>query len=218
MKSREYEDAVAEIYRGAKSQGATVCKNVRMPDRITGQARQVDCWIEVPVTGLGEDHVLKLLVDAKRYRSTVDVRDVEAVLALGEAVGADKCILICLNGWTKPAEKRARFSGLDLRLLDVEGVTKALRIETWEICPNCENDYVIMEKSGSIELDGLIFWWLAGQCRECESTSIWCQDCGHQMIVEAGESTRCSCGHSWSVDKSGLHLRPHGLAGQWLIG
>jgi len=212
MKWQEYQDAVVEFYKKAKGIGQ-VCKNLTRPDKVTGQARQVDCWIEAPVKG----HIVKILVDAKFRKGKVDVKDVEAVRELGEAVGADKCFLICPNGWTEPAMEKAEFIGLDLRLLTVKSAVQLLDIENWEICPNCQNDYILMEKSGSIELDGMVFWWLAGQCRECRSTLIWCQDCGDQMCVTTGQSQRCSCGHSWSVDKIGMHLRPHDIEGKWLI-
>jgi len=212
MKWQEYQDAAAEFYNKAEGKGQ-VCKNITSPDKLTGQARQVDCWIEAPVKG----HIVKILVDAKFRKGKVDVKDVEAVRELGEAVGADKCFVICPNGWTEPAMKKAEFIGLDLRLLTVKSAVQLLDIENWAICPNCQNDYILMEKSGGIEIEGMVFWWLAGQCKECGSTLIWCQDCGDQMIVETGQSQRCPCGHSWSVDKTGMHLRPHDLGGKWLI-
>ena len=213
MKWQEYQDAAGEFYFRAEGKGL-VRKNIYKPDKVTGQARQIDCWIEAPVKG----HLIKILVDAKFRKGKVDVKDVEEVRALGEAVGADKCFVICPNGWTKPAKRKAQFIGLDLRLLTVKSAVQALGIENWEICPNCENDYILMEMSGSIELDGLVFWWLAGQCRECESTLMWCQDCGDQMVAEAGKPRTCSCGHRWSVDENGLHLRPYSIGGEWLIG
>ncbi len=212
MKWQEYQDAVAEFYNKAEGIGR-VRKNITRPDKVTGRARQIDCWIEVAVKG----HVVKVLIDAKFRSNKVDVKDVEEVQALGEAVGADKCFLICPNGWTKPAQIKAEFIGLDLKLLDVKSAVQLLDIDMWEICPDCQNDYILLEKSGGIEIDGMVFWWLAGQCKECESTLIWCQDCGDQMIVKTGQSQRCTCGHRWSVSKIGMHLRPHEIEGQWLI-
>ncbi len=43
MRWQEYQDAVAELYLKMEKLG-TVYKNVSLPDKVTGQPRQVDVW------------------------------------------------------------------------------------------------------------------------------------------------------------------------------
>src|SRR5688572_3251296 len=115
MNWQEYQEAVGELYVQMEGVG-NVFKNITRPDRDTGQARQIDVWLEINV----KSHSLGILIDAKYRREKIDVKDVEEVLSLANAVGANKCVLIALSGWTKPAAVKALASGLDLRLLTLE--------------------------------------------------------------------------------------------------
>lgn len=93
MNWQEYQDAVGELYLQMDGIG-TVSKSITLPDKITGQPRQVDVWLEIDAKG----HKVGILIDAKYRNCKVDVKDVEEVLALGNAVGANKCVLVALKG------------------------------------------------------------------------------------------------------------------------
>jgi len=53
-----------------------------------------------------------MIVDAKFHAVPIDVRDVESVLALADAVGANKAIVVAANGWTEPAKKKLTMSAV----------------------------------------------------------------------------------------------------------
>jgi hypothetical protein len=53
------------------------------------------------------------------------------VAALATAVCANKTVIICANGWTKPPEKFAAFSGIDLELMTVEDAVELLDPDKW---------------------------------------------------------------------------------------
>ncbi|MDR3570611.1 MAG: restriction endonuclease, partial [Candidatus Pacebacteria bacterium] len=112
MTWQEYQDAVALLYEQAEGFG-NIRRNVSIPDKVTGQSRQIDVLIEMEVKG----HSIRLVVDAKFHSTPIDVREVESVLALADAVGANKAIIVAANGWTEPAKKKADHVGCDLRLL-----------------------------------------------------------------------------------------------------
>ena len=114
MTWQEYQEAVAVLYEQTDGFG-DVSRNVMVPDKITGQARQIDVLVEINAKG----HSLKMIVDAKFHASPIDVRDLESVLALADAVGANKAIVVAANGWTEPAKKKADQVGCSLELLTI---------------------------------------------------------------------------------------------------
>jgi len=59
-----------------------------------GQMRQIDMLIELEA----EDHPISILVDAKFRKDKFDVKDIENVLALAEAVNASKSVIVAANG------------------------------------------------------------------------------------------------------------------------
>jgi hypothetical protein len=205
MKWQEYQSVVGTVYEQAEGIG-TVRKNVTLHDKVTGQPRQVDTWVDIETKG----HAVGILIDAKFRDKKINVKEVEEVESLGRAVGANKVVIVCPNGWTEPAEKRAAFSGIDLRLLTIEGAVEFLDPDKWRLCPVCEKDCIVMDHDGAIELNGAWLWWLAGQCRECRAGIAWCQDCGDKVVIHVGREHHCNCGHSWRVEREGMLLRLNG--------
>lgn len=201
MNWQEYQEIVGKLYEQAEGIGK-LYKNITRPDKITGQPRQIDAWLEIETKGIN----LGILIDAKFYKQKIDVKVVEEVLALADAVGASSSIIVCSNGWTDPAETRAKFSGMSLRLLTLEEAVEIIEPNKWILCPICNNDCIVLDQDGIVENNSMIFWWLAGQCRECQTARIWCQDCGSKIIIPKGENYICPCGHKWDVEEDGIYL------------
>lgn len=202
MTWQEYQEAVGILYEQMAEIGA-VSKNIMIPDKVTGQNRQIDVWWEIP---LG-NHTFKVLVDAKKRNSKVDVKDVEEIEMLANAVSADKAIIVTNSEWTEPAKTRADFSGLDLRILTIDEATGLVVEDKWLLCPNCEEDCVILDETGFIQMDdGLINWWLGGKCRECKTLVIHCQDCGHRDKILPHESWVCFCPLRWTNEEEGISI------------
>jgi len=124
MQWQQYQEAVACLYDLVAGYGR-VRRNVYLPDRVTGQRRQIDVLVELETKG----HVIRIVVDAKFHAEPLDVKDVEEVIALADAVGANKAVIVASNGWSRPAAHRAAFSGLDLRLLTPEDARALIRSE-----------------------------------------------------------------------------------------
>lgn len=104
MDWQECQEAVAVLYEQLDGLGA-VKRNVFLPDKITGQRRQIDVLIEIVTKG----HSVSIVVDAKFRATPIDVKDVEELLALANAVGAHKAV-VAANGWTKPSETKLKQS------------------------------------------------------------------------------------------------------------
>ncbi len=202
MTWQEYQEAVAVLYEQTGGFG-NVSKNIMVPDKITGQPRQVDVLIEIEAKG----HSLKLMVDAKFHAVPIDVREVESVLALAEAIGANKAIIVAANGWTEPARKKATHTGCDLLLFSVDEALDWIVSDKWTMCPSCEADCVVLDQDGAVPFEGgAWFWWLAGQCRGCQCARFHCQDCGMKSFIDLHSSIVCGCGHRWSSTNNGVQI------------
>ena len=202
MKWQEYQEAVAVFYEQTDGFG-NVRRNVMVPDKITGQPRQIDVLIEIEAKG----HSIKLVVDAKFHSESIDVREVESVLALSASVGANKSIIVAANGWTAPAKKKADHVGCGLELLTLEEALDLIIPDKWKMCPICNADCIVLDQDGAVQFEGgSIFWWLAGQCRGCKCARIHCQDCGVKSYVKLNESVVCGCGHQWSSSNEGVAI------------
>lgn len=202
MTWQEYQEAVAVLYEQTDGFG-NVSRNVMVPDKITGQPRQIDVLIEIKAKG----HALRMIVDAKFHAVPIDVRDVESVLALADAVGANKAIVVAANGWTEPAKKKANHVGCALELLSVEEALDLIVPDKLKMCPSCGVDCIVLDQEGAVTFEGgSWFWWLAGQCRGCKNARIHCQDCGVKAYIDLGESMVCGCGHRWSSAHEGIKI------------
>lgn len=194
MTWQEYQEAVAALYEQAEGLGE-IKRNLMIPDRITGQNRQVDAMWIIQTKG----HALNILIDAKFHSHPIDVKEVESVCALANAVGASKSIIVALNGWTDPAMIKSGHLGCDLRILTLDDALDLIVPDKWMPCPSCQRDCVVMDQHGLVSLfeSGQMHWWMGGACRECLYTVAWCQDCGVRYHINDGEEVRCHCGYLW---------------------
>jgi Restriction endonuclease len=202
MTWQEYQDAVAELYEQLDDLG-TVSRSDTIKDKVTGQARQIDVLIEMKAY----QHALRMVVDAKFHSEKIDVKDVEEVLALADAVKANQVVIVAANGWTEPAGKKAEFHNCSLRLFTLEDALDQLVPNKWEMCPNCKNDCIVLDMDGAVGYGAGWLWWLAGRCRECKHGFIWCQDCGEKQELPVDEEVMCGCGHAWRQNDAGLTVR-----------
>ncbi|HVJ90308.1 MAG TPA: restriction endonuclease [Labilithrix sp.] len=211
MTWQEYQEAVALLYEQAEGFG-NVVRNLLVPDKVTGQPRQIDVLIKIEAKG----HSMKLVVDAKFHSVPIDVREVEAVLALSGAVGANKAVIVAANGWTSPAKAKADHAGCDLKLLSVEEALDFIVPDKWKMCPACEEDCIVLDQQGAVQSEtGLVTWWLAGQCRACKCARIYCQDCGVKTFIDLGGEHVCGCGHAWLSTETGIAIDFNSEAPEW---
>ncbi|MBB3840039.1 hypothetical protein FHS57_004052 [Runella defluvii] len=199
MNWQEYQEAVGILYEQMAEFGV-VSKNITIPDKVTGQPRQIDVWWEMRL----ENHTFKILIDAKKRKDKIDVKDVEEIIMLAQAVKADKAIIVTNNEWTKPAELSAKFNGLDLRIFTIDEATDLIVDDKWVMCQVCNDDCVILDSNGFFEVNGLINWWLGGKCRSCKSIYIHCQDCGDRGIINSEIDWKCNCPYLWKSENENI--------------
>ncbi|GHV05618.1 hypothetical protein FACS189485_12870 [Spirochaetia bacterium] len=203
MTWQEYQESVARLYEQTEGFGK-VRRNVYIPDRITGEPRQIDVLIEMSERG----HTLKILVDAKYHAKPLDVTVIEGVLSLSDAVGTNKAVIVTASGLTEPAKKKAEILGCDIRILALEDALDLIVPDKWKMCHNCHNDCIVLDQEGVLSLkNGKALWWLAGQCRECKTGFVYCQDCGLKFYIKKDESYICDCGHEWICTEKGLFVQ-----------
>jgi hypothetical protein len=200
MTWQEYQVAAAALYEQMDGVGS-VKRNIYIPDRITGQRRQVDAMLTIATKG----HTLDILIDAKFHAEPIDVKVVEEVAALATAVGACKSVIVAANGWTQPAIAKAEHLSCALRLLSLEEGLDLIVPDKWMMCPSCLRDCIVMDQSNVVQAPlGMLIWWLGGACRECRYLIAWCQDCGDRYHLKPGETLECYCGYVWGNDAGKL--------------
>ena len=210
MNWQEYQEAVGKLYEKADGFG-NVHKNITRPDKVTGRPRQVDVLVEFEIGG----HKFDMLIDAKFHKDKIDVKAVESVLCLAESVGVHKAVIVASNGWTDAASEKAQHAGMDLMLLRVDEALEILVPDMWEMCPYCGDDCMVLDHDGMMEINGLVFLWFAGKCRECRSAFIWCQDCGLKENLKEKDVWECDCNHLWKNCTHGIALKLSG-ANEWI--
>jgi len=97
---REYENGVADVLRFIAGDGADVRRDIRVPGRVSGAKRQVDVLVRGSIFGFAD---ATLAVDCKRWKSKLDIADVEAFIAVLDDLGADLGMLMTTEGYSPAA-------------------------------------------------------------------------------------------------------------------
>lgn len=204
MKWQEYQNAVGELYDRIKEMGE-VKRSIMLPDKETGSNRQVDAWWQMKIAG----HQFNILIDAKMRSVPLDVKDIEEVIALANAVNADKAIIVTNSGVNDFAAKKASINRMDIRIFSIEEALDIIVPDKWMMCYDCPGECVVMDWDGVLyrEDSGLFFYWQAGRCRECKDLYIHCPDCGGRKILEDSDPWQCSCGHHWKTKNNQLLIK-----------
>ena len=102
MTWQEYQEAVSVLYEQIEGVGA-VFRDQRIPDRITGQPRQIDTLLTLEAKG----HKISIVIDAKFHAEPIEREDLLKKSRLWQAQLARASLLSSpSNGWTEPAESR----------------------------------------------------------------------------------------------------------------
>ncbi len=100
---RQLEQLIAEIQRDL-APGATVTHNVMLYGTESETERQIDVLVEQQI---GQFH-MRIVIDCKDYKKPVDVKGVEEFHGLVRDVGAHQGSMVCPNGFSVSAKKRAK--------------------------------------------------------------------------------------------------------------
>ncbi len=129
--ARDLEKLVARIHRLIEPTGAVVTWNKKIRDPDTDQLRQID--------GMIERDGKTTHIECRDHKPPQNVKWVEELIGRRTSLQADGVIGVSLSGFTKPAETKAKASGIILRtfseMTDVE-------IEAWGKSADLVTNYI----------------------------------------------------------------------------
>jgi hypothetical protein len=203
-----YERMVARLVADQIEADLCVTPNARIKGRISGRSRQIDVLIDVRYD---TDNSRRTIVDAKRRRRKIDVKDVEAFRGLMKDVGASYGYLVSPAGYSKAAEKRAQ-KAVSIRIVPLDRLEN-FDPSTWPQCRTgrCSQGRVFWdgypEFSLSVHLPGRPdkietrrFVHYVGKCDCCGAFHVRCMTCDDVLYVPEGENDdghQCSCKLPW---------------------
>jgi len=193
-KWREYERLLTYLTIEEFDVNHTVIPNARIKGFISQRKRQIDILVDYRF-----DSKLnrRIIFDAKLRNKPIDIKQVEAFEGLMKDINAHRGFLVCSNGYTKAALKRAQ-NHIGLKLL-LESDIENLDLNTWEKCRNekCENGMVLWDTTPGVIIDGKVSVQATGKCDECGKFHIWCWDCGNRHCIDFENEWQCSCKGPW---------------------
>jgi hypothetical protein len=110
---REFEKLVARIEQAMAPSGAEVKSPDHIPDKVTGQLREVDASIRYKV---GTCPIL-ITIECRDRNSIEDVQWIEQLVEKKRSVGAAITVAVSSSGFSEPAVKKAAASGIEIRTL-----------------------------------------------------------------------------------------------------
>ena len=114
---RDLEQLVAHLETFLGPRGAEIRSPDHLPDRVTGERREVDVSIRLRV---GSAPVL-LIVECRDRSRVEDVTWIEQLASKRDDVGAAKAIAVSSTGFSSAAERKARFMGIETRrIIDID--------------------------------------------------------------------------------------------------
>ena len=112
-KWRDYERLLAYLTLDEYDESYTVIPNARIRGFISQRKRQIDILVDYRFdTNLER----RIIFDAKLRNRPIDTKQIEAFEGLMKDVNAQRGFIICSNGYTKSALKRAQ-SHIGIRLV-----------------------------------------------------------------------------------------------------
>lgn len=168
---RTYERFVAKLISEQSENDVTVIPNARLVGSITGAKRQIDVLLDYRYGGKIEKRVI---VDAKRHKRPIDVKQVESFKGMMEDVRASRGILVCPNGYTKTALKRAQ-DAITIHLVPLSEL-ESFDPMSWDLCsnPKCKSGFVLWDTTPAVSVNnGMWNIFAVSKCDECSSFNVW---------------------------------------------
>lgn len=186
----------SDEYQSART---TVIPNAKLTGKLSGVQRQVDVLIDSRLT---ENRTRRIIVDAKRYKRKLNVKDIDSFHGMMIDCSANKGMLVCASGYSKAALKRAQ----DLMIIRIVTPVEIENIDfsTWDSC--------LSHSCNAKKERGLVLWdspmgigapsspisiTLLGKCDRCLSFHIWCWGCGIKYTLGNEDELKCECSVPW---------------------
>ncbi len=215
-KWREYERLVSKLTTEDYDNNYTVIPNARITGFISGRKRQIDVLVEYR---FDSQLSRRIIFDAKFRKRPIDIKEIEAFEGLMRDVNSQRGFIVCSNGYTVAALKRAQ-EHIGIKLLPAEEIEE-FDINSWDSCrsKSCMNGLVLWDATPSLIIDGMVSVQATGKCDECGKFHIWCWDCGGRYFIDFESELQCSCKGPWfwltsiepEADESGNEYKSHYL-------
>jgi hypothetical protein len=206
-----YERMIARLVADQSATDLCVSPNARIIGSISKISRQIDVLIEARHD---TDNSRRVVVDAKKRRRKIDVKDVEAFLGLMQDVKATHGYLVSPSGHTIAAEKRSQMA-VSIRIVPIDRLEN-FDPSTWPRCksPRCRDGRVFWDGYPELflklravgapaeqEPKTLSFVHYVGKCDRCGLFHVWCTTCGDILSVPEDDADdhghQCHCRLPW---------------------
>jgi hypothetical protein len=172
---------------------STVIPNAKLTGTLSGAQRQIDVLID---SRLQHDATRRVIVDAKRHKRPIDIKQVEEFEGMMRDVQAHRGILVCPNGYTNAALRRAQ-DAITIRLVPLSDL-ESLDLSSWDPCshPACDG-LVLWDATPALSIGGRWAIFATSKCDECRRFNVWCWDCWERFALDDEDEHRCSCKGPW---------------------
>jgi hypothetical protein len=201
---RIYERIVAAIEAENADFEMSITPNARIIGCLSGRKRQVDVLIDAR----WEDKISRrIIVDAKRHKRKIDIKDVEAFEAMMKDCRAERGILVCPNGFTEGAKRRTQ-DAITINILSLDELDD-LNLTSWDEClGQCA------EQADNRTSTGMVLWggyelvavdpissvvYRVGKCDKCHNFHVWCWQCDSSLALKDTDEQQCCCGRLWAT-------------------
>lgn len=202
-----YERLIAHLMVRQLSTDLCVTPNARVRGRISDSLRQIDVLID---SRHDTDNSRRIVVDAKKRRRKIDVKDVEEFEGLMKDVGATHGYLISPSGCSKTAERRAQ-DAITISIVPLEHIEQ-IDPSKWPRClaKNCafgrvfwdgfpELSTLLQRMSEAVSETMHVAWvHYVGKCDRCGRFHVQCVTCGDLLSFDDDNGEhQCSCKMPW---------------------
>ncbi|THU41231.1 restriction endonuclease [Niastella caeni] len=191
---RIFERLVALLTSDEYYDSFTVIPNARIKGHISQRKRQIDVLVDYRYN---TDLSKRIIIDAKNRSRPVDIKEVEAFEGLMKDVGAQRGFIVCSNGYTKAAGRRAQ-DHIGIRLISPEQI-EYFDLNSWDKCRNlsCIDGLVLWDATPGIIVEGTVVVQSTGKCDECGKFHVWCWGCGNRNALGKEDEWQCACKGPW---------------------
>lgn len=190
--SKLYEKIVAQLLFEEYGFETTIVPNAKIIGFISKRSRQIDVLVE---SKYGESHK-RIIVEAKFQKRPIDIKTVEEFEGMMRDVNAQRGILVCPNGYTKSAFRRAQ-ELITIRLLTQDEIDY-IGLCGWDDCSSesC-NGFLIWEMNPTYISNAPLTVTCSAKCDKCSKFNVWCWSCGDKFILDDEDKYQCNCQDNW---------------------
>ena len=205
-----YERMVAQLFADQSVTGLCVTPNARIHGVVSGTLRQIDVLIE---PRHAPDPTRRAIVEAKRFKRRIHVKDVESLLGMMDDVAARYGYLVCPAGHSEAALKRAQDS-VRICLVPLDRIAD-FDPTLWPECrgERCTTGRVFWDGFCQVDLTAtradassaapkhIVTPQKVGKCESCGAFHVYCFGCSDMLLVphadESDDGRQCSCALPW---------------------